>query len=118
MFSVFCCDSGKQLSADVIWFQHNWRKLTASGFLRTEIHAIQVQQSHITRLYLACADVFPQAVLCDGDLQVRVVLPSVSVRGVFPATGPGRQLNTWQEEAKAHRNLQLLQGRVATSWGR
>lgn len=76
------------------------------------------KQSHITRLYLACADVFPQAVLCDGDLQVRVVLPSVPVRGVFPATGPGRQLNTWQEEAKAHRNLELLQGRVATSWGR
>lgn len=54
-----------------------------------EIHAKSKGNILALPLYLACADVFPQAVLSDSDLQVRVVLPCVSVRGVFPAAGPG-----------------------------
>lgn len=50
-------------------------------------------------LYLARADVFSQAFLGDGHLEVRVVLPRVSVGRMLPATGPGRQLEAWQQEA-------------------
>lgn len=71
---------------------------------------------YVWPVYLACAGVFSQAVLCDSHLQVRVVLPGVSVGRMLPATGPGRQLDTWQQEAQTHRNPQLPDGRVATPW--
>lgn len=57
-------------------------------FQRSKIHATTKHQPHAARLHLTRADVFPQAVLCDGDLQVRVVLPGVSVRRMLPAAGP------------------------------
>lgn len=69
-------------------------------------------------MYLACADVFSEVFLSDSHLQVGVVLPGVSVGRVLPATGPGRQLDTWQQEAQAHRNPQLPDGRSATPWRR
>lgn len=69
-------------------------------------------------MYLTCADVFPKAVLCDSHLKVRVVLPGVSVGRMLPATGPGRQLDTWQQEAQTHRNSQLPDGWGATPWRR
>lgn len=68
--------------------------------------------------YLARADVFSQAVICDRHLQVRVVLPGVSVRRMLPATGPGRQLDAWQQETQTHRNPQLPEGRRAAPWRR
>ena len=73
---------------------------------------------NVSPVYLACADVFSEAFLCDSHLQVRVVLPGVSVGRVLPAAGPGRQLDTWQQEAQAHRHLQLSDGRTATPWRR
>lgn len=69
-------------------------------------------------VYLAGANVVSEAVLCDRHLQVRVVLPGVSVGGVLPAAGPGGQLDTWQQETQTKRHLQLPHGRTATPWRR
>lgn len=65
-------------------------------------------------VYLACADVFSQAFLGHGHPQVRVVLPGVSVGRILPGTGPGRQLDAWQQEAQAEVNSQLPDGWRAT----
>ena len=46
------------------------------------------------------------------------MLPGVSVERMFPATGPGSQLDAWQQEAQADGNLQLPGGRRAMPWRR
>lgn len=45
-----------------------------------------------------------------------MVLPGVSVRRMLPATGPGGQLDTWQQEAQAQRNTHLSDGGTAAAW--
>lgn len=66
--------------------------------------------------YLARADIVSQIVVSDNHLQVRVVLPGVSVGRILPATGPRGQLDARQQEAQAPEHLQHLGRRIAATW--
>lgn len=68
---------------------------------------ISLQAVGVVCMYLTRAGVLSQALTGDSHLQVRVVLPGESVGRVVPCAGPGRQLDTWQQEAQTHGNLQL-----------
>lgn len=45
-----------------------------------------------------------------------MVLPGVSVRRMLPVTGPGGQLDTWQQETQTQRNAHLSDGGTAATW--